>query len=180
MVYSMRRSLSKGDWRNTRKKDWRTSYWKKNSLLLIKLLRSSYSSYDEDNLCILYSQYFFQTTYDRYLFSIIKQVLSPTLYKFIVWACWTETQSYLGSKPKLVLTISTVCKKNFIWSEGDSDLTLKMEELGSHQPTIGLHQDDTNLHQVESGGFQHNNSVVNPQPRGDHNGSVHITHTGKS
>ena len=55
-----------------------------------------------------------------------------------------------------------------------------MEELGSHQPTIGLHQDDTNLHQVESGGFQHNNSVVNPQPRGDHNGSVHIMHTGKS
>ena len=71
---------------------------------LIKLLRPSYSDYAEDILCILYSQYFFQTTYDRYLFSIIRLVLSPMLYKFIVWACWAETQSYLGSKPKLVLT----------------------------------------------------------------------------
>ena len=35
-------------------------------------------------------------------------------------------------------------------------------------------------HQAESGGFQCNNSVVNPQQRGDHEGSVQTTHTGKS
>ena len=55
-----------------------------------------------------------------------------------------------------------------------------MEESGSQQPTIGLHQDDTNLHQAESGGSQHNNSVVSPQQRGDHEGSMHTTHTSKS
>ena len=37
------------------KKDQRTSYWKKNSWLLIKLLRPSYSGYTEDSLCILCS-----------------------------------------------------------------------------------------------------------------------------
>ena len=55
-----------------------------------------------------------------------------------------------------------------------------MEGLGSHQPTIGPHQDNVNLHQAESGGFQTNNSVVNPQQRGDHEGSVQTTHTSKS
>ena len=55
-----------------------------------------------------------------------------------------------------------------------------MEGSGSHQPTISPHQDDANLHQAESGGSQHNNSVVNPQQRGDHEGSMHITHTSKS
>ena len=55
-----------------------------------------------------------------------------------------------------------------------------MEELGSHQPTIGPYQDDANLHQAELGGSQHNNSVVNPQQRGDHEGSMHTTHTSKS
>ena len=55
-----------------------------------------------------------------------------------------------------------------------------MEELGSHQPTIGPHQDNANPHQAESGGSQHNNSVVNPQQRGDHEGSMHTTHTSKS
>ena len=55
-----------------------------------------------------------------------------------------------------------------------------MEKLGSHQPTIGPHQDNTNLHQAESGGSQHNNSVANPQQRGDHEGSMHTMHTSKS
>ena len=55
-----------------------------------------------------------------------------------------------------------------------------MEESSSHQPTIGPHQDNVNLHQAESGGSQHNNSVVNPQRRGDHEGSAHTTHTSKS
>ena len=55
-----------------------------------------------------------------------------------------------------------------------------MEESGSHQPTISPHQDNVNPHQVESGGSQHNNSIVNPQRKGDHEGSTHTTHTSKS
>ena len=115
---------------------------------MIKLLRPSYSGYAEDDFYILFSQYFFQTTHDRYLLSKIRLVLFPTLYKFIVWACWAKTQSCLGSKPKLVLTIGVVCGKNLNWSEGDSGLALEMEELGSHQLTIGPHQDDANLLQA--------------------------------
>ena len=38
----------------------------------------------------------------------------------------------------------------------------EMEDSGSHQPTIGPHQGNDNPHQVESGGSQRNNSVVNP------------------
>ena len=57
---------------------------------------------------------------------------------------------------------------------------LEMEESGSYQPTIEPHQDNVNPHQAESGGSQRNNSVVNPQQRGDHEGSVQITHTSKS
>ena len=55
-----------------------------------------------------------------------------------------------------------------------------MEELGSHQPTIGPHQGNDSPHQAESGGSQRNNSVVNPQHRGDHEGSVQTTHTNRS
>ena len=55
-----------------------------------------------------------------------------------------------------------------------------MEELGPHQPTMGPHQKDANLHQAELGGSQHNNSFVNLQQMGDHEGSVHTTHTSKS
>ena len=57
---------------------------------------------------------------------------------------------------------------------------MEMEESGSHQPTIGPHQDNVNPHQAESGGSQHNNSIVNPQQRGDHERSTHATHTSKS
>ena len=57
---------------------------------------------------------------------------------------------------------------------------MEMEESGSHQPTIGPPQDNVNPHQVELEGSQHNNSVVNPQQRGDHEGSTHTTHTSKS
>ena len=52
-----------------------------------------YSSYTENDFYILYFQLFFQTTLDRCLHSKIRLVLSPTLYKFIVWACWAKTQS---------------------------------------------------------------------------------------
>ena len=55
-----------------------------------------------------------------------------------------------------------------------------MEESGSHQPTIGPHQGNNSPHQAESEGSQHNNSVVNPQQRGDHEGSGQTTHTNKS
>ena len=57
---------------------------------------------------------------------------------------------------------------------------MKMEESGSHQPTIEPHQGNDNPHQAESGGSQRNNSVVNPQQRGDHEGSVQTTHTNRS
>ena len=57
---------------------------------------------------------------------------------------------------------------------------LEMEESSLHQPTIGPHQDNVNPHQAELRGSQRNNSVVNPQQRGDHEGSVQITHTSKS
>ena len=55
-----------------------------------------------------------------------------------------------------------------------------MEESGSHQPMIRLHQGNDSPHQAESGGSQHNNSMVNPQQRGDHEGSGQTTHTNKS
>ena len=55
-----------------------------------------------------------------------------------------------------------------------------MEESGSHQPTIRPHQGNVNPHEVESRGFQRNNSVVNPQQRGNREESVQTTHTSKS
>ena len=80
----------------------------------------------------------------------------------------------------MVLTIGDIYGENLIWSKGDSGLALEMEELGSHQLTIGPHQDEANLHQAKSGGSQHNNSVVNPQQKGDHEGSMRTMHTSKS
>ena len=55
-----------------------------------------------------------------------------------------------------------------------------MEESGLHQLTIGPHQSNINPHQAELGGSQRNNSIVNPQQRGDHEGSVQTTYTSKS
>ena len=55
-----------------------------------------------------------------------------------------------------------------------------MEESGSHQPTIGPHQGNDSLHQAESGGSQHNHSVVNPQQRGDCEGNGQTIHTNRS
>ena len=55
-----------------------------------------------------------------------------------------------------------------------------MEKLGSHQPTIGSHQGNVNSLQAKSGGSQRNNSIVNPQQRGNREGSVQTTHTSKS
>ena len=55
-----------------------------------------------------------------------------------------------------------------------------MEESSSHQPTIGPHQGNDSPHQAESGDSQRNNSVVNLQQKGDHEGSVQTTHTNRS
>ena len=55
-----------------------------------------------------------------------------------------------------------------------------MEESSSHQLTIGPHQGNDSPHQVESGGSQHNHSVVNPQQRGDREGSGQTIHTNRS
>ena len=55
-----------------------------------------------------------------------------------------------------------------------------MEESGSHQPTIGPHQGNDYPHQAESGGSLHKHSVVNPQQRGDHEGSGQTRHTNRS
>ena len=56
----------------------------------------------------------------------------------------------------------------------------KMEELASHQPTIGPHQGDDNPHQATSGGSQHSQSEVNPQQRGDREQNGQTMHTNKS
>ena len=55
-----------------------------------------------------------------------------------------------------------------------------MEELGSYQPTIRPHQGNDSPHQAESGGSQHNHSIVNPQQRGDREGSGQTMHTNRS
>ena len=55
-----------------------------------------------------------------------------------------------------------------------------MEELGSHQPTIGPHQDNDNPHQAASGGSQHSYSEANPQQRRDHEQSGQTMHTNRS
>ena len=57
---------------------------------------------------------------------------------------------------------------------------LKMEESDSHQPTIGPHQGNDSPHQAKSGGSQHNHSAVNPQKRGDREGSGQTMHTNRS
>ena len=74
------------------------------------------------------------------------------LYKFIVWAAWARTQSYIGSNPISILTIGTVCGESLIYSKGDSVTMFTMEEAGPHQAVAGSHQVDVNLHQAESRG----------------------------
>ena len=59
-------------------------------------------------------------------------------------------------------------------------LVHKMEESGSHQPTVGPHQDNDNPHQAASGGSQHNYSGVHPQQRGAHEQSGQTMHTNRS
>ena len=65
----------------------------------------------------------------------------------------------LGQNPILFKVQVNIDPYNwrYLWEEldliwGDFGLTLEMEGLGSHQPTVGPHQDDANLHQIESSG----------------------------
>ena len=55
-----------------------------------------------------------------------------------------------------------------------------MEESSPHQASMDPHQVDANLHQEKSRRSQQSNPFVNLQQRGDHEGSVHTTHTSKS
>ena len=71
-----------------------------------------YSGYTEDNFYIFYLQLSFQTIHDCYFISKIRLVLSPTLYKFIVWACWARTQSCFRVQAKIGHYISN--KKTMI------------------------------------------------------------------
>ena len=57
---------------------------------------------------------------------------------------------------------------------------LKMEESGSHQPTIRPHQGNDNPHQAELGGSQHSQPEVDPQRRGDRERSGQTMHTNRS
>ena len=57
---------------------------------------------------------------------------------------------------------------------------LKMEESGSHQPTIEPHQGNDNQHQAKSGGSQHSQSEINPQRRGDRERSGQTMHINRS
>ena len=102
------------------------------------------------------------------------------LYKFIVWACWAKTQSYIGSNPNSALTIGAVCGENLVYSESISGAMFRMEEAGPHQAATGPHQVDTILHQVESRGSQHSNPCRSLEQRGDRERSVHAAHTSKS
>ena len=60
-----------------------------------------YSGYAENEFYILFVKLFFQTIHNCYLFSNLRLVLTPTLYKFIVWACWARIQSYFGVQAKI-------------------------------------------------------------------------------
>ena len=62
----------------------------------------------------------------------IELVLSPMLYKFIIWAYWAKTQSHIGSNPISVLTIGVVCEKNLIYSEDIPSTTFRMEGAGPY------------------------------------------------
>ena len=86
----------KGDWKTYRKKikKYDTKGRTPDSWLYC-------SGYAEDDFYILYLQLFFQIIHDRYLLSKIRLVLSPTLYKFIIWACWARTQSCFRVQAKI-------------------------------------------------------------------------------
>ena len=97
MVYNMKRYPKKrGDWKRYRKKikKYDTKGRTSDSWLY-------YSCCADDDFYIFYLQLPFQTIHNRYLLFKFMLVLSPILYKFIVWACWTWTQSYFSVQVKI-------------------------------------------------------------------------------
>ena len=79
-----------------------------------------YSGNAEDDFYILYLQLFFQTIHNHYLLSKIRLVLSPMLYKFIIWACWARTQSCFEVQAKTSPYIISFKKK--IWPSYNKNL----------------------------------------------------------
>ena len=105
MVYNMRRSQKRGGSKKHQRKKT------KELVTEIRTLCYWLSKYDRvthARLRTIFVFYILNTSSKPPMiitfFSKIRLVLFPTLYKFIVWACWAKTQSCLGSKPKLVLT----------------------------------------------------------------------------
>ena len=96
MVYNLKRCTKKGDWKTDKKKKIK----KYNIKGRTPESWLYYSSYVEDDFSIFYLQLSFQTIHYCYLLSKFRLVLSPTLYKFIVWACWAWTQSCFGVQVK--------------------------------------------------------------------------------
>ena len=103
----MRRSQKRGDKKKHQRKKTKELVTEK------RTLGSGLSNYDRVTQAIprtIFIFYILNTSSKPPMFitffSKIRLVLFPTLYKFIVWACWAKTQSCLGSKPKLVLTIA--------------------------------------------------------------------------
>ena len=94
-------------WKGVQRKgrDWKTYKKKKIKKYDTKGRTSNswiyYSSYVDDDFYIFCLQLSFQTIHDRYLLSKFRLVLSPTLYKFIVWTCWASTQSCFGVQVKI-------------------------------------------------------------------------------
>ena len=99
-------------WENGQRKGWKNLERKKIKKYITKrrtlVSWLNYFGYADDGFYISYSYFFFQSTHNRYFLSRIRLVLFPTLYKFIIWTCWTKTQSCLGFKSKLVLTLTMV------------------------------------------------------------------------
>ena len=85
----------KGDWKTYRKKikKYDTKERTPDSWLY-------YLGYAKNDYYIFYLQLSSQTINDCYLLFKIRLVLSPTLYKFIVWTYWARTQSCFGVQAK--------------------------------------------------------------------------------
>ena len=84
MVYNMKRYPKK---REKKKTTYRKKIKKDDTKERISDSWLYHSGYAKDDFYIFYLQLSFQTIHDCYLLSKIRLVLSPTLYKFIVWAC---------------------------------------------------------------------------------------------
>ena len=90
-------------WKGVQREDEKKKTEKKESLRnktpegKIRYTWLYHSGQAEGEFYILFVNLFFQIIHNCYLFSKFRLVLSHTLYKFIVWACWTWIQSCFGS-----------------------------------------------------------------------------------